>query len=477
MPMSFKPDPSTPFNTVVAGYDLQRDFVFGQDVMLLPGQIGITNVSDLAQYFNSYADFTGTTTINSEMERYMPFSSSENFVFNQNNLALTGTLDSGGQVAPVVVATANSTGVYLNGTATPIAQLGLTNTTGITVGMIAFVLYSGIYYVSSLVPNVSVTLTAIMGSSTSTATNRVVFFLPYHYAVLNAQTSLGGTVLNFAAVPAGISVGMTIAPVINNVVVSNSMLTVISQTATSITTQATTAGSIPSGSGCIFHAPIRSAQIWSKDQYAPMNGIDFVAGELTFRLPYNAGSGGPAMRGASSASQFAALPTTAPWGSWPAFWAYGSKSPNLNAPIANSRDTSEIDFLEMQTSATQDARLFTGANHGTFNSVPIARNTNILGGGTWSDNYFYAAEVDLSLAVHKMQFIWTRDQIYRYIDGNCIQSDLYFWSSQALAQLGINLAIGGLTPGLAANFTMPYNNANFTMALYLYELKLWTYSE
>src|ERR1700735_336273 len=102
---TYDPLPGTTFNNAVAntGIPLVADYVFGSSATAGAGQTAITNATQLAAYFNSHLDATGTNKVNSELEAYTEsFSGSSNHVFNTNNLQLTGTLAGGGAVAPTV---------------------------------------------------------------------------------------------------------------------------------------------------------------------------------------------------------------------------------------------------------------------------------------------------------------------------------------------------------------------------------------
>src|SRR5688572_15047786 len=80
------------FDTYIAGLTPSRHWTFGTGV-----SVGnpIKNTSDLATHFEAYQDGTETTVINAETQRYMPFSSTDNFVFGPDYLALKGTLARG----------------------------------------------------------------------------------------------------------------------------------------------------------------------------------------------------------------------------------------------------------------------------------------------------------------------------------------------------------------------------------------------
>jgi hypothetical protein len=63
---------------------------------------------------------------------------------------------------------------------------------------------------------------------------------------------------------------------------------------------------------------------------------------------------------------------------------------------------------------------------------------------------------------------------WRYIDGVLIKAANFRWTSGAPAQIGMNLAIGSLVPGLAANLQVPIQSANFAgQSLGIKGLRIW----
>src|SRR5579862_4390830 len=98
----------TTFPQVVHNLPLTNDDVFGSgapaptDCAAGGTCVAIQNATQLANYFNYLQDSTQTVKINSEWEIYSPFTTSANYVFDTNDLALTGTLDAGGNVNVLV---------------------------------------------------------------------------------------------------------------------------------------------------------------------------------------------------------------------------------------------------------------------------------------------------------------------------------------------------------------------------------------
>lgn len=85
------PNTATPFDMVVSKYKVLRDYLFGTSAVAGVGQIAIKNITDLDTYFLPYAVNAGQYVINSECQRYKPFTNTNNFVFASDALELTAT--------------------------------------------------------------------------------------------------------------------------------------------------------------------------------------------------------------------------------------------------------------------------------------------------------------------------------------------------------------------------------------------------
>lgn len=98
------------FDAAVENYTPLADYSFGTGAAPR-GATRIPDADSLASFFNHWAANlrSPTATINTENQRYMPFSSKENFVFAEDALELTATLPRGGGLGSVVV-TANAAG-------------------------------------------------------------------------------------------------------------------------------------------------------------------------------------------------------------------------------------------------------------------------------------------------------------------------------------------------------------------------------
>jgi hypothetical protein len=117
------------FDQVLAGgYVPLADFSFGTG----PAPAGSTKISDQASldtYFEAYSKNAGNIVINSELQRYMPTSTPENFVFAPDALELTATLynppsNMAVGTATVVGAVSNSRNITVaDASAIPVGQV------------------------------------------------------------------------------------------------------------------------------------------------------------------------------------------------------------------------------------------------------------------------------------------------------------------------------------------------------------------
>lgn len=84
------PDFFRSFEDVVSGYTAVMDYGFG--TANTAGKHKIKDAADLGAAFNPYSQNANQIVINNEVQRYMPFSSNENFVFATDALELTASL-------------------------------------------------------------------------------------------------------------------------------------------------------------------------------------------------------------------------------------------------------------------------------------------------------------------------------------------------------------------------------------------------
>ncbi len=463
---------------------LVASYVFGSGATPVGTEIPIRNLTDLAAHFNPFEDFAQTRTINAEAQRYQAFGASTHS-FASDRLDLIGSLEGGGVLTSVVSEAVGT--VNLDGTSTAIANLGLANTTGLVVGQLVMVQFKGIYRISALVVNTSVSLTSVAGSPTSAQTNNLIAWLPAYRDVLTSTAALGATTLAFTtALPTGVIVGMYIGVItsssVGDMLGTHRVLTIAGDRL-SCTTEAL-GEAINSGAVISFTPPIKCGQIWTQAQYGPVFGSKgvgekFFAVEMECVLPYDS-TGGYNLSGITTAAAYAAAPTDAPWGAWPALWMYSADTGEL-PPFTQS--IAEIDVMEMFWSSTMGPRKWTGFNHGTLSSSVFYQASgssgNTLGGqviNNWSASILTlnGPLSGTSSTVRTFGCVWVPGKTYKYIDGKLAWAALFHWSGGLPPQVGINLAVGSLLPAYCSNFTFPLASTNLTgMRLGIRRLKIY----
>jgi hypothetical protein len=186
---------------ITAQMTLAVDYEFGSGASGV-GVTPIRNSSDLIANFRYYQDAGGLPIplINSQMERYQPFTASSNFVFGTDHLAITATLDPGGN-ATVQGGVTPSVGIHLDGTtANLFSNYPTIDPTKISVGQLLAVQFvSGIFYVNSITGTTSFTAITVphFSGSASNQFNKSIAFLPAYFAPLSAGYNTGDLTLTF----------------------------------------------------------------------------------------------------------------------------------------------------------------------------------------------------------------------------------------------------------------------------------------
>lgn len=464
---AFGPVANTTFDSAIAtaNVPLVADYLFGSSAVSGGGKTAIANSSVLGTYFQNFQDFTGVVRINSELQSYESFTTAANYVFNTNNMQITGTLDAGGAVAPFLAFLCNSYS-GLTASFTP-ANIGRADETGFAVGrimIITFIGYCVITGVSGSGSGATITSTTIMGGS---GANFLAFcpiqVMPYCYSTLSSTSHAGDTVLNFAAVPADVYNGMFVGIETPNGFQAQTTYVIQSHTATTVTISPALNGSdaFGSGRGIVFMPPIKSGQIIHKNKFPiPGNGATYFAMELTCQLPQNWNT---------YFNPVDANPNGA-GGAWPAWWIFGG-----NAGGSYS-DASEVDNFEFYNDNQTNMAYYTSNIHfgsSTLTSVP----TYLYHPFNWTAgvNGTFHSSIDYSLTTHKFQCLITPLMVYSFIDGVLIKSTPYVWTSEKQLQVLCNMAIGSLAQGLGTNNLWPTATANFTSLKYnIYEIKFWS---
>lgn len=492
------------FDTVVAKMRKDTNFIFGSAAQS-PGAVSIPDLPTLATYFNPFEDGTGKGTINAEIQRYKEFNST-NHVFQVDKLELTAA---GTIAAPYPVYTTDATGPSLvPGTVNPIARFGRADTTGVFVGQVIAIRGKGIYYITAVVVDTSITFSQFAGgASTGAAPAAICMFTGWVYAFLATATTrtndLTFTLAMTAAlgvagtpgIPTGLAVGMqpgansgTSVPFSR---VGDVRITSINQ-GTGVVTVAGdpswTQGDYAAGTGIIFGPAFTSGQIWSKNSWDFFGGgYQAIAFEIDCDLPPTDTSGTVTDTSTvTTAALYSALPVNVPMGAWPAFWIYAAQ--NLGVGVVPNLNATEMDIFELYTSTTTSFKQWTGGNVLKYPS----QGTNFYVGTFTGDSQVNAGQtsgatvnsvpssVILTLATplsgrHKFQFIWTPTRTFRYIDGVLRKADTFTYYSMNNGQYGVNMAMGSLLAGLGGNLQFPARQEHLSnMKIGVRQLKSWT---
>lgn len=469
--VGLSPHVDTSFPNAVANIPIIADYVFGSSAVAGPGQTAITNSTQLGTYFNPTEVLTGTVQVNNELQRYQPFSSAANFVFNSDNLQLTGTLDGGGSVTALVYGNTGSySGTMLSPGFTP-GNLGLSNLTGWAVGNIAVFTYNNIGVITSITGSGSsavIICKPLLGSSGTFPTFVPFQIMPWYYAEASAPAAQGATAVSFAAVPAAVAAGQFMSfydntsNTANTSTATNSSQTFIVQSVVGNTVNFLPAlngvDAIATGQGIFFTPPIRSAQIWTKATFTmPGSGATAFAGELTIQLPQNAvpyyltgNLSGAAATGAN--------------GGWPAWWIRGDfTNPDNTDALA------EVDFGEwfnniLSTMKQWSPNLITAATGGSNTAGMQTPTLYLYDPPLWTvngQNFVYNNATDFSLGYQRFQFYVSGDSVYWGVNDIFYKKTSFVWTSLSSPQMAVNLAIGSLLKGLCTNNLWPSANTNF----------------
>jgi hypothetical protein len=407
------------------------DYLFGTSATGSAPVIPIRNLTDLATYFNPQADAVGTAVQNEEVERFAAFNTT-NHAFNASDLSLTAVLEAGGTFT-VVPKT-------LVGAITSSAVLSFADTTGVVDGMM-FATSAGTGTPTTGIRVVSHDSTTVTLSSAFTLPNGAsVEFIPVYPVTCNAVTA-GSTLTVPAGLPSGIVAGMFYNNITNG---TFGIVRVVTASGTTITLDGNV--TITAGNLVFFSPPVTSAQIWSKAGYQPgKNNANALAFELTCTIPL-----GSACRGA-----------------WPAFWLYSKTSDGFGF------DASEVDIFEFFDSLTASSNAYSSNIHGgAYNATRFQRSVG-SGNSKWDASGFYRPGTDYGLAQHKFQLIWTRDKVYRFIDGQLIVVNDFLWSSNDSAQWSCDLACGSWIPAFMTIYFYPSSTGQFPFKFAINEVKIW----
>lgn len=413
----------------IASYQmgLTADFKFGATATGTAPVIPITNITDLALYWNAQPSAVGIAVQNVEVERFQNFNTT-NHVFNATDMTLAAALEPGG--------TCDVVSLTLTAPVTAGNVLTFADTTGVVDSM----MYST--SIGQTVSNIRVVshdaTTVTLSQNVTLPINANVRFLPF-YIVPTVTAGTQITVLQFPAVPAAVQPGMFYANVNDGYSQYQGTNRVISTTATTVTLANKV--NVSAAAFLYFQPPITSGQICSKASYSPwFNGATVIGAELTCQIPASAN-----------------------FGAWPAFWFYPFSGGNGD----------EIDVFEFFICLTANAGAYTSNMHfGSYNVNGYMRSVG-SGNNHWSAG-FYRPGTDFSTGFHKFQVIWTRDAVYRYIDDQLVIITYWVTTSLTPSQMLLDLACGSTLAAFLSIYLYPQTTAQFANMQYkIQEIKTW----
>jgi hypothetical protein len=479
---AFEPTTSMTFAQAIAGMRQVESIVFGSSAAPGPGQTAITNLTELAHYFNYEPDHGGVAIINGQVWGvYQPFNST-NFVFNPNSLSLVATLSPGFSMQPTAFCSiANQSAISISSTWPPTASTPITAfnyPTGATAPQewqLLSIQGAGTYVVYTTSGTGS-SQTMVLGptfQSPSSAGSRATMAVFHQIAVGWVTGVSGNTAALSTSIPTFVKVGWYCMPLTRGISTPQwnvrSTITAIGGTST---TPTVTVDNVPvqltANNWVLFAPPTQAAQIWRKDSqttFTGFNGITKFAMQSTFQLPPSKGM----RRGYSPTT----LPAGAPNGFWGGWWMYsGASLPN--AP----HDYSELDITEMMYCNTLDSTTYTGNDIGPYvdkNGGQGATNVYLdTMNCTFGSNPWYCfLSYDLSAAPITIGFIVTETHTFRYINGTLWKKDNYQWTSGQPPVYGYDIALGTLNASLAANFLFPMFDSELPLQYQIMNLTMY----
>jgi hypothetical protein len=216
----------------------------------------------------------------------------------------------------------------------------------------------------------------------------------------------------------------------------------------------------------LFYPRITAGQVWTQRHWDVSQPHAYLAVEFDIHLFDGlspafepAGIGG----GAALQRLIEAYPD-APFGAWPALWAYIA---NVGS-IGNGGGASEMDFMEMWVSPNSGMRLLASGNvAGTAVWTRDGEGYSVAGNGRNRIPYSLAGR-------HKIAVVYNGQFTYHYLDDVLIRIEQFRWTSRAPLQIGMNLAMGSIDKNFAANLNVPLRPESFARAhMGIQEVRIW----
>ncbi len=481
--MSAAPAADEPFSHYVATLPQVDDWRFGRKVQAPAGGRTIRSAAELAVDFQPLQPWVGTTTINSELQRYASSFQPPIYQIEDDGLSIQAQRGRSSLNAVVGATRASGTLLRLDGTPNALDQFGIASTAGLSVGQL--VVLSGRYgllRIAAIVPDRSIALLPILHAPRDDyrANNSWILFIRAWWLQSTDAATKDATVLHVEQMPAGVEPGMTVFAEDRSGwnLISGNAMTVRSITSRSLTLEEPgfqASYQPPAGKGFVIYPAIASGQLWSRRAYGPPRNDQVVAMQFELQLPQVEPLSAEQMRNVYSRSRLLGLPRSLPWGAWTAVWLFQQ----FNGDHSRHADGSEIDF-ETWWMNSRGPGVWTGFNHG----APYTRVYRSANLGEWRSSPATAqllspdsAELSLTHPMTgriRLQLVWTHDRVYRYLDDRLVSIDDFHWTSDFPASFGIDLAVGSFAGYYPANLLLPWNDAQLQrLRLVVHEITVW----
>lgn len=456
------------FAQFIAGRMPDTGYAFGAQATppVAQHRHAISSLDALARHFNPLQDFTRATTINSELQVYRPAFNALDHRMAADHLALWANLHGGEWTVRLGSQPDSKRGWPLEGGPISwdrIPSALVPHAGEWRVGQLVALQNKGIYMVSELTPGVSLRLQPLQGSQDSGSfLYNVIAFLPIDSAATREPSDTRSTTLVFApgSLAPTIKVGHRVAALTAGSVVRNAadvQVRAIDHASGTVTLdRALPVGAFPAGQRYVFYPRITAGQAWTRRQWDITHPEAFLAVEFDVTL-FEGVDPSFESAGLSSGKALAAADAAhpdAPFGAWPALWAYSAD----DGDRAKRKGTSEMDFMEVWVSTNSGMRLFSTGNVG--GDMVWART-----GDGYSTTRTGKNKVPYSLAgARKIAVVYRGGRTYHYLDDRLVRIENFRWASEAPIQIGMNIAMGSVARGFAANLNFPLRPENFQRA-------------
>lgn len=466
------------FSQYIAGRMPDWAYSFGSSAAVPWAHNGyaIRSLADLQAHFNPLQDFTGPTTINGELQVYAPVFNPVDHRLGSDRLGLWANLPGQQWTVRVGAQSNQRLGWPLDGSLIAwdrIPAMLQPYASEWRAGQFVALHNRGIYYIAEIQPGVGLRLAPLQGSPASGEfLYNLIAMLPIDSATSIAPADRSTAVLSFApgALSPTVRPGHRVALTVPDSVVRNAgdvFVTAVDHAAGLVLlNRPMPLDRIAAGQRYVFYPRITAGQAWTRQQWNISHPNAFFAVEFEIGL-FEGLSPSFESSGISSSASFVRADQTypdAPFGAWPALWAYSAD----DGDASYKGSASEMDFMELWVSPNSGMKLFSTVNVG---GDPVWTRTGA--GYTTSGNG--RNRVPYSLAGrHKVAIVYAGRKTYHYLNDMLIRIEQYRWTSQAPLQIGMNFAMGSVNRNFAVNLNVPFRPENFQRAhMDIRNLRIW----